>query len=371
MVILETIEFRELIELFLNTSIHEIKSEYETPNLNFKFGKDGIELFRDIVANPFIKDDAWTPNAEEKDITFLCSHSEDDAPTIFINDSVTFFKCLTDIINEYIELYYQYNEKKSARGLAMQILRRIWLRMGIEDMSNVNEFLKKQLEFIRNRTFDKHTTDKIGLLGKYEVWMKVDINRTWDETTRSMIFTLYGDESEYELPHVLFDIDDNQTCYIYGVQSSKRAKDKAIERKLYVINKNIDNPNVHPSKVYALLFFIQQLKKNGITKIKIPSMQVLSYRYHELLSEQAENYLEQMQKRITAFPNNRIVQRKYNQAKQWYDRVHYKQDIISYLKTEELINLIYRILEHDTSIQILNDLNIQGDYLDIRIKENR
>lgn len=368
---MEEIDFRELIELFLNTSIHEIKSEYETPNVNFQFGQDGLALFKGIVDNPFGKEGSWTPNAKEEDITFLLTHNEESAPTIFIDDSLAFFQNLTDIVNEYIELYYQYYEKKSARALALQILRRIWLRMGIEDISNVNEFLNKQLEFIRNRTFDTHTTEKIGLLEEYEVSMKVDVNPTWDETTRSMTFTIYGDHSEYELPRILFDIDNHQTCYIYGVQSTKRQKDKTIERKLYAINKNIENPNVYPSKVYALLYFIQQLKKKGITKVKIPSMQVLSYRYHELLSKQAKQDLEQMQKRLAEHPKDKIVQWKYNQAKQWYDRVHNKQDVISYLKTEELMNLIYRILEHDTSIQILNDINIQGDYLDIRIKQSR
>lgn len=370
MSILETIEFRELIELFLNTSIHEIKEEDETPNLNFKFGKDGIDLFKSIVETPFIKDGSWTPNAEEEDIEFLLSHN-DDVPTIYIEDSITFFKTLTDIINELIKLNWEYGEKKSARNLTMQVLRRIWLKMGIEDMSNVNQFLRKQLQFVMNRTFDTHMNERVGLFNEYEVRMKVDVNPTWDETTRSMIFTIGRDKVSYELPRILFDIDDDQICYIYGAQSSQNEKDKIIERKLYKINKNIENPNIHPSKVYAILLFIQELKKKGITKVRIPSMQVLSYRYHELLSRQAEVNLKETKKRFDAFPKDSYAKWQYNQAKQWYNRVYQKQDKISFLKTEELINLMYRLLEHDPDIQIVNDLNIQGDYLDMRIKEGR
>ena len=50
---MERIEFREIIELFLNTTIHEIRSESEVPNVNFRFQEDGIQLFKNIVKKPF------------------------------------------------------------------------------------------------------------------------------------------------------------------------------------------------------------------------------------------------------------------------------------------------------------------------------
>ncbi len=58
---METIEFRELVELFLNTSFRDIKLETETPNINFKFEEDGFALFQSIVETPFIKNGYWTP----------------------------------------------------------------------------------------------------------------------------------------------------------------------------------------------------------------------------------------------------------------------------------------------------------------------
>ena len=134
------------------------------------------------------------------------------------------------------------------------------------------------------------------------------------------------------------------------------------------MNKNIDNPSVHPSKVYALMLFIDQLKNKGISKIIVPSMQVLSYRYHELLSEKAKNDLNKVKKQIEENPNNTYFYKKFQSFKEWYDRVYNKQDKISYLKTEELINLLYRIIEQNQSIEITNDINIQGDNLNVRIK---
>lgn len=365
---METIEFRELVELFLNTSFREIKSETETPNINFKFGEDGFALFKNIVETPFVKIGYWTPNADQKDIDFVQFHNDDDVPTIYINDSVKFFEYLTDIVNSLIELNSEYGIKSSARNLTMNILRRIWLRMGIEDIANIKDFLDKQLQFTKNRLLDTYNIEKIGAFNEYEIFMKSEVNPTWAETTRSMIFTIKTNDKSYELPHILYDIDDEGVCYIYAVQSSKVTKDKTIERVLYKLNKNIENPIVHPSKVCTMMLFINELKKKGISKTIIPSMQVLSYRYHELLSEKAKKDLEEAKKSFERFPNDETAQRKYEFAKQWYNSVYEKQDKIDYLKTTELMNLAYRMLEHDQSVEIINEVNVQGDYLSIKIK---
>ena len=39
---METIKFREIIELFLNRTTYKIKSESEVSNINFKFDDSGI-----------------------------------------------------------------------------------------------------------------------------------------------------------------------------------------------------------------------------------------------------------------------------------------------------------------------------------------
>ena len=43
------LELKDVVEIFLSYSIHEIKKEKEIPNLNFIFKKDGYELFKKIV----------------------------------------------------------------------------------------------------------------------------------------------------------------------------------------------------------------------------------------------------------------------------------------------------------------------------------
>jgi hypothetical protein len=183
-----------------------------------------------------------------------------------------------------------------------------------------------------------------------------------------MVFTLKNDEEEYELPHVLYDINDKGICYIYAVQSSKKTKNKHIERKIYSLNKGIKNPNVHPSKVYSLLLFIEQLKSKNIKKIIVPGMQVFSYHYHELLNIETKRNLEEIKEILNMYPDDDYAKNRYRYMQNWYDHVYQKQDLISYLKTEELIYLIYRIIEHDPSIELLNEINIQDDSLNIRLR---
>lgn len=194
--------------------------------------------------------------------------------------------------------------------------------MGIEDIENIEHFLDKQLQFVKNITLDTYNLEKLGIFNNYNIFMKTIVNDTWDETTRSMVFIINGDNKTYELPLILYDIDNNGICYIYGVQNSNNIKDNVIERKLYSLNKNIDNPNVHPSKLYALMLFIEQLKKKGITKIVVPSMQILSYRYHELLSKKAKKDLCEVKMQLEENPNNIYFLKKFKLIKEWYDKVY-------------------------------------------------
>ena len=63
-----------------------------------------------------------------------------------------------------------------------------------------------------------------------------------------------------------------------------------------------------------------------------------------------------------------VFKKKYERIKKWYNRVYNKEDLISYLKTEELFNLMYRITMYNPNIEIMNEVIIQGDCLKMRIK---
>lgn len=361
------VAFKEIVELFVNRTMYDLKYEDETPNINFKFGKDGFILFEHVKNNPFVI--GSISNITDKDIQYILKNNDDpNVPTIFVDDSISFFEYLTDISNALLELYGEYNEPRNPRGLSILLLRRIWLRMGIEDISSVISFLKKQLEFTKNRTLEIPNETEFTKFCGYNVSKKTIANRTWDESTRSMIFRIYDDTYSYELPHIMYDIDDSGVCYIYAIQNGKNVKkDKKIERKIYKLNKGIENPNVHPNKVLSIMLFIRLLKEKGIKRIRIPSIQVLSYRYHEILSKRAQEDIEREYEKLQMFPNDVYCKLSYSSAKDWHSKVCNKEDYISYLKTEELMNLIERILE-TKDIEKNNEVGLQGDYLELLIK---
>ena len=97
------------------------------------------------------------------------------------------------------------------------------------------------------------------------------------------------------------------------------------------LNRNITNPNVHPGKVYSIILFINELKKKGITKVKIPSMQVLSYEYHKILSKQVYENLQKIENDLKQ-ENNDITNEEYDYVLKMYNNMYKKEDKISYLK---------------------------------------
>ena len=358
---MDRIEFKEMVELFLIRVMPAIKEGKELPKINFDFGND-LAIFYDALNN---SSSISGSDCEEKDIK-LATRIDEDALTIKVRDSYKFFNLLKDITNASLEL----KNSSLSRSEAMDIGKRIWLRMGVEDVNNVEVFLEKELEFLKDRTFDtKKLGEVVDTFGDYKVTHNILVNSTWDESTRSMLYTIHGDGKSYDLPRVLYDIDSRGKCYIYGVQTAKsKDKDKSIERKLYKINKGIDNPNVHPSKIWSMIFFIKELKKKGIKEIEISGMQVLNYPYHELLSDQAKEQLACVIRKINMFPERDCFIEEYQETEKWYQHVHNNQDKISYLKTEELMNLVLRICDMDETMHITNELNIQGDSLKIKIK---
>lgn len=362
------LEFKEIIELFAERVIYEIKNGRDVPNINFKFHEDGLDFFNDVKDNPHELKGYYTPNILDVDIEKIMTQDE-GVLTIDIPDAYRFFYLLTELVNASLELNEKYGYPELERGYAMYFMRRIWLRMGIEDFVTVYNFLEKQLEFINNDLLDTYDYTQVDEFNDYKVKMRTYCNPTWDESNRSMVFSITDEKEDYELPHILYDLDKDNNCYIYGVQGAKCCTNsKKIERKLYKINKGIENPNVHPSKVHALLYFINELKKKGITTIVVPSIQVLNYDYHIILTERAREDVIRLSNLMATYYSTTSLDREYERAVNWFNKLNNNEDKISYLKTEELFNLMYRITEHDPDIRVVNDVNIQGDYLKLKLK---
>lgn len=353
--------------IFFNKTINDIRRSKETPNINFHFSDEDSLRIKAAAKLVIGMSDERADTYYER----FFGNDPEAVLTIDVTDFSSFFKTLYKIILEQDTLNQRYRKRDSISTTATCLLRRIWLRMGPDDVNNVENFLSKQLEFLQNRKLDMVEPLYMDDLGEYKVYQRTDGNETWDETTRRMIFTLVDENgTDYELPTILYDIDESNACYIYGVQDRNKKHDPHIERKLYILNKGIDDPNVHPSKVFSLLLFMKELKRHNIKKVVVPTLQVLSYPYHEILSEQSVKNLEEAKQRLEKNPDNPVVQADYKLMQGWYDRLHNNQDKISYLKSEELANLVYRITLHDDEIEIMNDIDQSTD-LNLRINRSR
>lgn len=153
----DSVEYKELVELFLVRTIYDIADESETPKINFLFQEDAYNYLRYVKENPYRIEGWIIPDIKEQDIQKLRELREDDScPTIIVKDFQKFFQYLTEITNEQVRLYKRYREIFSARPLCIRLMRRIWLRMTPTDFLDVENFLKQQLEFLKNEELDDY-----------------------------------------------------------------------------------------------------------------------------------------------------------------------------------------------------------------------
>lgn len=361
------IDFKELIELFILRTLPSIKSEKEIPNINFIFDTNSIELFNYVMKHPFRKKDAWTEDITSKDleITKEVNNMNPNSNTIIIDDGVTFFDLLTSIVNEHLKLFREYEYTLMTRSTTMSLLTRIWLRMDDNDFNDVISFLRKELDFYKDRTLDKYRTETyISSYEGIDSYAECNINESWDETTRSMNFRLENSGESHTISRILYDIRSEngiKVCYIYGVQNNLfNITNKRIERKLYKLNKGIDNPKVHPNQLYSLILFLEILKKEGITTIKVPKNQTLSYGYHKILSNNERSNFkakwptEKVRKIYSSDDEDSVSKRhEYELDKEWFKHIVDKEDTIERLKTDKLFELLRRLCIYDPSFEFV------------------
>jgi len=288
-----------------------------------------------------------------------------------------------EIVNQQLRLYEIYGERRSARNHCKCYMKRFWLRMGLEDFTNVEQFLERELTFIQNNNFEYLRLEKkITEFYGNDVYLCSRLGTTFDESTRQMAFWIQTqDKKKHDLPYIHYGITEEngkKVCYIFGVQNKfLRERIPKVERTLYKLNEVIEEENVHPSRVLVLQLFLSLLRKNNITHIKVPLLQVLNYRYHEIYSQNIkERYTKWDKNRIEEFQCLRGFHLKREINDYENDQIDYirfvdKQDMISKLKTENLINLFMEVLHQDPELELLNDLDNNDGCLEFKWYQKR
>ncbi len=388
----EYIDYKETIELFVYSLPSELKNESKTPRINIIFPESAFKLFEYVRDNPFTKEEYIVPDITDKDIEKLKYYNQQDenAPTIYVKNPVRFFELLTELINTILDLKEKYYRGTSGRYVLIHEFKNLLLRMNASDFTDIEGFFERQIDFLKNNIWDDYiiggefisSCHHNGTFENFQILSCKEYNASYCETSEKISFALYDEEHKNEniqtLPSILYGIREESgknVCYIYAIQNPKDAvNNKKITRKLYKINKGIENPNVHPSQVLALKTFIEMLTKLGITEIKVPCIQVLDYRYHQILSDNAKEtmkkwtpeVLEELRSNQTLYNKRKLSE--YNWDKIWASHVIDREDEIEKAKTEGLFNIFERVADQFDLIEILNDPFIEDEYLNIRIK---
>jgi hypothetical protein len=364
-------------KLFLTKTIPDlISEEFDMPYIKFIFDKETLKHLKDYLD----KDDTEEYYKGLKSIEYLFNlynEEEKDELSIQVHDSNKFFDLLEELIKEY--------SKREYRSLVhpYNFIRSIWLRMGVNDINNVEEFLERQLTFLKTDSLltGTNTVCKIG--EQEDLLYIVKNNEDWFETNQNITFAIFKegedifDTKKYSFPAIHYGLSKENnipTCFIYGIQSLHEYQDKTIKEKLQQIKKRLRNKNVSPEFIISLSLFLDFLYDHKVKDIEIPTLQVFNYTYHEHISdstkEKYKNYSEEEKQELEKnYEEGKHDDKEleYMHTKKMISRFADKEDIISYNKTERLIQTVQELININPEIELVSEPFINGENLVLHI----
>jgi len=371
----------QFLKYFISNTIYEINNEYNMSFIKFVFKEEDLN----IVVSKLDMDNYRIQrgiNILKDNINEYYNNFNDDIMYINIDDCYKFFNLLSRI--------YKRVESKFDKENPKDLIRSIWLRMGVDDVDHVNQFLEKQLNFLYGDRLFNGTYKVFKNYDNYKLVYYDGINDDCFETNNYLELSLINkdydnngaEREKYSFPVVHYAINyenGNPVCYVYGIQRlDYQRKDADVKTVLNSHKKKLRNGCVSPEFVLTLKLFIDVIESHGVTDIKVPLLQVYNYQYHEYLSKAIERSfadytaedIEKYEKMDQECDYNLSVLN-YIHVKQAFDRFVDKEDVISKNKTERLIDTFMIMEEKYHNINFLNEPFIEGDTLLIKInKEN-
>lgn len=234
------------------------------------------------------------------------------------------------------------------------ILTTLWANATYDDFSESEEFLRKQIAFLKDETFSEY--EEPTIIGYSETlggYVEVEnIQETiLNETPNSLKISVIELETNerYTFPLVRYGIEDNK-CYIYAVQKNKRYDEenkfkKKVNRRLFQIGENFDTKNdtyenygegnlkdVSASFVVASNIALGLLASKGITDVVVPSILI---------------------ERWNAKETGIIVKSKREENSQEYiDSNKEEHNKIQNNLTEKLLRTFLRIVSHNKTFNV-------------------
>ena len=368
--------FENVTREFITETIYKILFREEIPNFRFDFREnEAIEFIEKILKEYAEKYDSYKEKSP-KIIEAIKKKTTDNEvqPVMTVNNYKEFFELLRQFYEKTIELFFirtqmsgfQVREKDNC-------FEQIWLRATPEDFNNPENFLRKQVKMINDKTFKKYDEEtyigKIPFFDNNILCVKNGIARTWDENSRQFEIRIYDKKyfsntelfvrPHYTLPVVRYGIyekNGKKVCYIGSIQNKdddyeeNKLREKINKRRTKV-NKGVkeeDTILVEPKNLLSLSIFINFLNREGITEIEVPEMYVLDYEFHQKENEQILNNFnkEWTEKEKNEWP--KLYEKNLHRFKKMYK----KEDLISEIKTERLMLTLRRLLCHYNKAKI-------------------
>lgn len=286
-------------------------------------------------------------------------------PTLVIKNKENFNKLLTEYLTlartKYdLTKYYEALEfsdiKNHEQVINKLILTTLWANATYDDFSDSEEFLRKQISFLKDNTFSEYNEPTIigysEMLGGY-VEIENISEPILNETPNSLKISLVEPETneKYTFPLVRYGIKDGK-CYIYAVQKNKKFDidnnfKKKVNRKLFKIGENFDTKNdtyenykegnlkdVSASFVVASNIALGLLSSKGISDIVVPSILI---------------------ERWNAKEKNIIVRSGREENKEEYIETNKDEhNEIQRNLTEKLLRTFLRIISHNNTFEVMS-----------------
>lgn len=286
-------------------------------------------------------------------------------PTLVIKNKESFNKLLTEYLTlartKYdLTKYYEALEfsdiKNHEQVINKLILTTLWANATYDDFSDSEEFLRKQISFLKDNTFSEYNEPTIigysEMLGGY-VEIENISEPILNETPNSLKISLVEPETneKYTFPLVRYGIKDGK-CYIYAVQKNKKFDidnnfKKKVNRKLFKIGENFDTKNdtyenykegnlkdVSASFVVASNIALGLLSSKGINDIVVPSILI---------------------ERWNAKEKNIIVRSGREENKEEYIETNKDEhNEIQRNLTEKLLRTFLRIISHNNTFEVMS-----------------
>ena len=298
---------------------------------------------------------------------------------IVVHDAPLFFSLLQEIIQEY--------EKRPHKKLqdSNNFIRSIWLRMGFEDVKNVESFLKKQLSFLKNNSIFPEYEEISSLQNKCVLAYRIHENDEWFETNQNIVFSIRNTSDEamdypcdYDFPAIHFELtkeNEEATCYIYGIQELGGMKNKQLKEKTQFLRKGMRNKHVSADFLIALSLLMDYLYDCGIYKVQVPILQVFDYPYHRELSSSIkkafdgyteEDKIELERLYIQGDRSDKVLD--YFHTKKMVERFVDKEDQISYNKVERFLYTFIELMDKTDKIEMVSKPFHESENLILRLK---